>query len=91
LPELYILYKYEARALGKKFLGEMAPVFGVDMRTNIFGFRHTLIPWIRVSLNSYQSFIWPRTSTPLWNQNPPLSRIHIQFSYDRPEQVQCLF
>jgi hypothetical protein len=53
LPELYKLYKYEERALGKKFLGEMAPVFGVGMRTNKFGFRHALIPWIRVWLNSY--------------------------------------
>ena len=53
LPELYELYKYEERALGKKFLREMAPVFGFEMWTNKFGFRHALIPWIRVSLNSY--------------------------------------
>ena len=53
LPELYKLYKYEERALGKKFLREMAPVFGVEMRTNKFGLRHALIPWIIVSLNSY--------------------------------------
>jgi len=45
-PELYKLNTYEERALGKKFLREMAPAFGVEMRTNKFGFTPALIPWI---------------------------------------------